>query len=86
MTLTAKKKAKLTPLAFGQPVDMRKSFDGLYTLTRHALGQDPLSGSLFVFINRGATQMKILYWNRSGFCLWAKPYPSSFFALPKRRE
>jgi transposase len=57
---------------YGQPVDMRKSFDGLYALTRHALRQDPLSGSLFVFINRRATQMKVLYWDRSGFCLWAK--------------
>lgn len=57
---------------YGQPVDMRKSFDGLYALTRQALGQDPLSGSLFVFINRRATQMKVLYWDRSGFCLWAK--------------
>lgn len=57
---------------YGQPVDMRKSFDGLYALTRQALGQDPLSGNLFVFINRRATQMKVLYWDRSGFCLWAK--------------
>ena len=37
---------------YGQPVDMRQSFDGLYALTRHALGCDPLSGALFVFINR----------------------------------
>jgi transposase len=46
---------------YGQPVDMRKSFDGLYALTRHGLQQDPLSGHLFVFINRRATQMKVLY-------------------------
>jgi transposase len=57
---------------YGQPVDMRKSFDGLYALTRQGLGQDPLSGRLFVFINRRATQMKVLYWDRTGFCLWAK--------------
>jgi len=57
---------------YGQPVDMRKSFDGLYALTRHGLRQDPLSGHLFVFINRRATQMKVLYWDRTGFCLWAK--------------
>jgi transposase len=57
---------------YGQPVDMRKSFDGLYALTRQALGQDPMSGRLFVFINRRATQMKVLYWDRTGFCLWAK--------------
>jgi transposase len=51
---------------------MRKSFDGLYALTRQELGQDPLSGRLFVFINSRATQMKVLYWDRTGFCVWAK--------------
>lgn len=57
---------------FGQPVDMRKSFDGLQALVRQGLGCDPLSGQLFVFINRRATQMKVLYWDRSGFCIWMK--------------
>ncbi len=57
---------------YGQPVDMRKSFDGLAALTQHALGEDPLSGALFVFINRRATQIKVLYFDRSGFCVWAK--------------
>ncbi|MBX3668271.1 MAG: IS66 family insertion sequence element accessory protein TnpB [Rhodocyclaceae bacterium] len=51
---------------------MRKSFDGLYALARHAMGQDPLSGQLFAFVNRRATQIKILYFDRSGFCVWAK--------------
>ena len=57
---------------YGRPVDMRKSYDGLYALTRQELGQAPLNGHLFVFINRRATQMKVLYWDRSGFCIWAK--------------
>jgi transposase len=57
---------------YGQPTDMRKSFDGLYALVRNALLQDPLSGSLFVFINRRGTQTKVLYWDRTGFCVWAK--------------
>lgn len=57
---------------YGEPVDMRRSYDGLYALTRHKLGCDPLSGELFVFINRRGTQMKVLYWDRSGFCVWAK--------------
>lgn len=57
---------------YGEPVDMRKSFDGLYALTRNSLKLNPLSGHLFVFINRRATQMKVLYWDRSGFCLWSK--------------
>jgi transposase len=57
---------------YGEPVNMRLSFDGLYALTRHTMGEDPLSGSLFAFINRRATQIKILYWDRTGFCVWAK--------------
>ena len=57
---------------YGQPVDMRNSFDGLYALARHGLQQDPLNGQLFVFVNRRATQMKVLYFDRSGWCLWAK--------------
>ncbi len=57
---------------YGRPVNMRKSFDGLIALTRNALCQDPLSGRLFVFMNRRGTQIKVLYWDRSGFCLWAK--------------
>jgi transposase len=57
---------------YGAPVDMRNSFDGLYALARHGLQQDPLNGQLFAFVNRRATQMRVLYWDRSGWCLWAK--------------
>jgi transposase len=57
---------------YGQPADMRKSYDGLYALARHGLNQDPTNGHLFVFVNRRATQMKVLYFDRSGWCLWAK--------------
>ena len=57
---------------YGKPVDMRNSFDGLYALARHGLQQDPLSGHLFVFVNRRASHMKILYFDRSGCCVWAK--------------
>ena len=61
---------------YGEPVDARKSFDGLYALTRHTLNLDPLSGHLFTFINRRATQIRILYWDRSGFCVWANQVSS----------
>lgn len=57
---------------YGQPVDMRKSFDGLYALTRQQLGKDPLSGELFVFISRRAIQVKVLYFDRCGLCVWSK--------------
>jgi len=70
---------------YGRPVDMRKSFDGLHALTRQALGLDPLSGQLFVFINRRATQMKVLYWDRSGFCVWAKRLEAGRFVSDWRR-
>ncbi len=57
---------------YGEPVSMRLSFDGLYALTRHTMKQDPLSGHLFTFINRRATQVKVLYFDRTGLCVWSK--------------
>ena len=55
-----------------QPTDMRKSYDGLAAAVRQQLGEDRLSGALYVFINRRATQMKILYFDRSGYCIWSQ--------------
>ena len=52
-----------------EPVDIRKSFDGLSAADREILRNDPLSGHLFVFRNRRADRMKILFWDRSGYCL-----------------
>lgn len=57
---------------YGQPCDMRRSFDGLQAVVRHGLGGDPTDGGLYVFVNRRATQMRVLYFDRSGFCIWAK--------------
>lgn len=57
---------------YTHPTDMRKSYDGLSALVKHALHEDPTSGHLFVFINRKRTQMKVLYFDRSGYCVWSK--------------
>jgi transposase len=57
---------------YGQPCDMRKSFDGLSALARNALGRNPMDGSLYVYVNRKATQMRVLYFDRSGYCVWGK--------------
>jgi transposase len=57
---------------YGEPVSMRLSYDGLYALARHRMRQDPLSGDLFAFINRRATQIKVLYFDRTGWCVWSK--------------
>ena len=63
-----------------QPADMRKSFDGLMALTRRSLGQDPVSGDLYAYVNRAGTMVKILYWTRGGFCVWAKRLETGRFA------
>ena len=64
---------------YGHPCDMRKSFTGLYGLTQQGLRADPLSGDLCVFISRRATMMKVLYFDRSGFCIWAKKLEAGRF-------
>jgi transposase len=69
-----------------QPVDLRRSFDGLAAATRAVLAQEPLSGHLFVFFNRAMTLVKILFWDRSGWCLFAKRLEKGTFKLPQERQ
>lgn len=65
-----------------EPVDMRKSFHGLTSLAESALKQDPLSGQLFVFVNRRRDRMKILYWGGAGFCIWYQQLEKGTYQLP----
>ena len=55
-----------------RPVDFRKSFDGLAAVVEHQFGMTPLSGDVFVFLNKRANQVRLLFWDRDGFCLVAK--------------
>ena len=64
------------------PVDMRKSFDGLAALASGALGLDPLSGHLIVFSNRRRDRLKVLYWDRDGYAVWAKRLERGTFRIP----
>ncbi len=69
-----------------KPTDMRKSFDGLAALTKNHMAEDPLSGHLFVFINRRKTHVKILYFDRSGYCLWMKRLEQGRFNVDDKNE
>lgn len=63
--------------------DMRKGFNGLYSLARGVMEADPLSGHLFVFSNRSRTLLKILFWDGSGLWVCAKRLEKGTFAWPK---
>ena len=57
---------------YRDPVDMRKSINGLAAIVESELEFSPMSGALFVFCNRQRDKVKLLYWGRNGFVLWSK--------------
>lgn len=65
------------------PSDMRKSINGLSFLVVDLMQSDPVSGELFIFYNKKLDKMKILYWDKNGFCLWYKRLEKHRFKLPK---
>lgn len=68
------------------PTDMRRSYDGLSALVKEHLGQDPLSGHGFVFLNRRGTQLKCLYFDTDGYCIWCKRLERGQFAVSAGKQ
>jgi transposase len=68
------------------PVDFRKGIRGLSVMVEAELSLDPFSERLFVFTNRRRNAVKILYWERSGFCLWQKRLEREHFKWPRHLD
>lgn len=67
-----------------EPCCLRKSFEGLANEVRQALAKDPLSGHVFVFLNRRKNMVKLLLWTRGGFTIVAKRLERGTFTFPRR--
>lgn len=66
-----------------EPTDMQKGFDGLCGLVTGVLQQDPLTGHLFLFVNRRRDKLKVLYWDGDGLAIWYRRLEQGTFQLPK---
>jgi len=66
-----------------EALDLRRSFDGLAAVARDVLRQDPLSGALFLFFNRAADRVKLLWWDRTGYCILYKRLERGTFRVPR---
>jgi len=62
-----------------EPTDLRRSYDGLAAMVSGTFGRDVFEGDAFVFLNRRATQVRVLYWDRDGYCIWMKRLEAGTF-------
>ena len=68
------------------PVDMRKQIDGLVVLVKDVIGEDPMGGALFAFVNARRNKLKLLVWERNGFIIWYKRLERDKFHWPRRTD
>lgn len=68
---------------YSQAADLRRGYDGLASIVQEAMGEDPLSGALYVFINKRGNRVKALYWDGDGYALWMKRLEIGCLERPK---
>jgi transposase len=83
MIVTAR---QVNVFAYAEPVDMRKSFNALAALVKQGMGQDLYAGSLFLFVSKDRKRAKVLYFDGTGLCLFAKRLEKGKFAAICDRE
>ena len=64
------------------PQDMRRSYDSLALVVQQLLGENPQSGSLYVFVGKRASRVKVLWWDKNGYCLLQKRLHRALFCIP----
>ena len=69
---------------YRDPVDFRKSINGLSVIVNEAMGLSPFKSGVFVFCNRRRDKLKVLYWDRTGFALWYKRLEKDKFQWPRK--
>ena len=72
--------------AYPQPADLRKGYDGLFGLVKSGLGRDPLSGELYLFVNKRRDTCKVLMWDGTGLCIFQKRLARGRFASLWRED
>jgi transposase len=70
-------------LVWNETIDMRKSIDGLCMVVNESIGENPSSGKVYVFFNKGLDKLKLIYWASNGFCLLYKRLEKGRFQFPK---
>ena len=82
--LTLKEERKI--YAYREAVDMRKSFNGLISITKRYLKEDPLSGAVYIFRNKASNYLKLLVWDRTGYVIYAKRLERGRFKMLLEEE
>lgn len=68
------------------PTDMRKQINGLSLIIQEELNHDPFTGNLYIFCSKNKRRLKVVYWDRNGFCMWLKRLEQDKFPWPGNRE